>query len=1198
MDKKIIKDFKYYPEITDPNFNEELYNKKEFRDNEIKKNIHLDFNIKNNINKIKEFELEPHQVFLRTYISPDTPYNGVIVFHGTGVGKTCSAISIAEGFKKTLKNMNKKILILSNPGLEKNFKKEIFNFQKESLKTKKNLQYNVQCTGKTYELGQESLFLTKNQRIKEIQKLIKSYYQFAGYIKFANDIKDRTGGWKGEENLIDENIKEFISREYDDRVIIIDEIQNIKTGKEKELQKTIQPILQAIIKYGKNIKLVMMSATPMFDRPDEIIFYINLFLQNDNRKLINKSDIFNSKDGSLKPDAENILKDVLKGYVSYVRAEKPFIFPFRIYPKNSAVPKIEYYLSGKKLEPKKGINYTRIICNLMKDYQQNTYLKHLNDKIKNGSIRDLNNKEIDNQNEEEYFQNNDSNNDKKKIYHFDLIAISNIIYPIKDKKKKNKILNYGNFGKQCIETDVDNGLGGYYKVVENYGLKKKIVKYRYQSHSIFNKDTANESPFADETNLESFSTKFHSILNSIKSSKGLVFIFSHFIEQGTLPLALILEQNGFDRECVDGESNLLEYAPNKLKKGGKRKNICYLCGKEIKDSIHNNEKLSGYHIFKRAKYILYFGESRDIVKIKKDEVLNKFSSENNIYGEEVKVLIGTKTISEGLDFKRIRQVHIIDPWYNLSRHEQIIGRAIRNYSHVDLPSEERNVEIYQYASILNKKEKLSNRESIDLRNYRMAENKDLIIKKINRIMKESAVDCVLFKKANIIINNKKIKQINSNREVIEVNIGDKPYTSICDYQANCDYKCNWEPNPRKNYPMNNDTYIIRFAYNDIQKCKKVIKDLFKSNIVYDLSTIEHLVLKKYPNMNKLFIYCAIEEIVDNKNEIIINQFSIKGYIIYRGDYYVFQPFDIDRDEIPLIYRNYPMSIKKYKIDIENYDIDYENDLKNNINNLNDYTDKIFINTLKKIDETFNLHKEIYSKNFSKQYFNSVIGNVIDKLNSDKEIIFIKNILTKYLLQEDIKYVKEIIDYYNSNNKLINYYADIYFNKPKINNKIYIGFIINNNYYVSNVINQDKSFKDININNINFVQAKQEIVNKIEQFRNIYISTKNKNNNNFNIIYGKIEKDENKKNKTFKIVDKSSEEEIFTKEKERSKRALITGRACSTYKIGKLYDMRKILNMYKIDGKRKISFICDDIEIYLRYKQYTDGKSKTWFIFDE
>lgn len=84
----------------------------------------------------------------------------------------------------------------------------------------------------------------------------------------------------------------------------------------------------------KNIKLVLMSATPMFDRPDEIIFYINLLLQNDGRQIINKSDIFNKNDGTLKLDAENKLREVFKGYVSYVRGEKPFSFPFRIYPKN------------------------------------------------------------------------------------------------------------------------------------------------------------------------------------------------------------------------------------------------------------------------------------------------------------------------------------------------------------------------------------------------------------------------------------------------------------------------------------------------------------------------------------------------------------------------------------------------------------------------------------------------------------------------------------------------------------------------------------------------------------------------------------------------------------------------------------------------------------------------------------------------
>ena len=90
--------FMFYPEITDADFNKNIYLKKEFRDTEIKeKKVEY---------KKSDFTLEAHQIFLKNYISPDTPYNGILIYHGTGVGKTCSAISIAEGFKKTLKDFN------------------------------------------------------------------------------------------------------------------------------------------------------------------------------------------------------------------------------------------------------------------------------------------------------------------------------------------------------------------------------------------------------------------------------------------------------------------------------------------------------------------------------------------------------------------------------------------------------------------------------------------------------------------------------------------------------------------------------------------------------------------------------------------------------------------------------------------------------------------------------------------------------------------------------------------------------------------------------------------------------------------------------------------------------------------------------------------------------------------------------------
>ena len=66
----------------------------------------------------------------------------------------------------------------------------------------------------------------------------------------------------------------------------------------------------------------------------------------------------------------------------------------------------------------------------------------------------------------------------------------------------------------------------------------------------------------------------------------------------------------------------------------------------------------------------------------------------NINGEIVKIVIITKAGAEGLDFKNIRQVHILEPWYNLNRTEQVIGRAVRTCSHQRLNKEERNVKVF------------------------------------------------------------------------------------------------------------------------------------------------------------------------------------------------------------------------------------------------------------------------------------------------------------------------------------------------------------------------------------------------------------------------------------------------------------------------------------------------------------------------
>ena len=1183
MSSKNENSFMYYPELTSPTFNEHIYLKNEFRSNEIKHEVNLNKNIKKNEKKITEFELEPHQNFLRNYINPDTPYNGILIFHGTGVGKTCSAISIAEGFKKTLKNINKKVLIICNPGIDKNFKKEIYDFTKEGA-SKSYQNINLQCTGKDYDLGADSIYLTKNQRIKEVKKMINSYYEFIGYIKFANIIRKKTNNWDGEEDAINDKIKRFISREFDDRVIIIDEIQNIKTAKKDKLEKTIQSMLMSIIKYGKNIKLILMSATPMFDRADEIIFYLNLLLENDKRKHINKNDIFHGN-GTLKTGSEELLKKVLTGYVSYIRAEKPYVFPFKLYPKEARVPNVVYSFNGLPIDKQKKIKHSKIMNIKMNNIQNNTYIHYFNEKIRKKLIRNINENDIN--------EDNINNEKKKHIYHFDLTDISNIVYPKLEKKKLSSI---GSFGKETLDYSQDNGKAGYVKNIKYSSSRKKKVTYSYQSHAIFNKNTINETPFADEKNIKEYSSKFDHVLKAIKHSKGLVFIFSNFIDQGVLPLALALEQNGFSRHCVSGEESLLEYSPNKKGGGGKRKPVCYLCGNELTNKIHQDKKESDYHVFLRAKYMIFFGEPRDIIRIKKEEAVSTFSHKNNKYGQEVKIFIGTSAVSEGLDFKNIRQVHILDPWYNLSKHSQIIGRAIRKNSHIGLPPEEQNVEVYEYASVIDSKTKLGETESIDLRNYRIAENKDVIIKKINRVMKESSVDCVLFKKANVILNKNKVKQITPNGETVNVQLGDSPYSSICDYYENCDFKCNWTPNPKINYPINNDTFKISSGRNNIQKCRRIILRMYQENNAYHQNNFKEEIRKNYHDMNELFIYSALEEFVNNKNEIVLDKFNIKGYIIYRGDYYIFQPLDMEDTKMPLEYRMNPMSIKRKNVNIEDYDFDYpkENVSNNNNQKYSDLYDIIINHINHNLKEKKFMLSNKEKKN--KYYESAVYGTVLDKINIKEDYIFIEIVLKKYYLGEDSVHIQHIIDYYIQRNVLINYHQDIKYDKSKINNNIFVGFISYDTLYVIKEINNNIPLKDIKFGENKFEKANEDIKSRILRYRKTYMMNKNNKIFDYSSIYGTLGISKNKR--IFKIIDNSEKKKIKTQKETLSQRDKPRGIVCTFKKKEPLMEVYKKLGI-KIQklSKDRIDDICTIIEIYLRFMQYINKDNKTWFVYE-
>ena len=65
-------------------------------------------------------ELLPHQKIVRDYLLAETPYRGLLVYHGLGSGKTCSSIAVAESLLDT-----KKVFVLLPASLQDNYRGEI-----------------------------------------------------------------------------------------------------------------------------------------------------------------------------------------------------------------------------------------------------------------------------------------------------------------------------------------------------------------------------------------------------------------------------------------------------------------------------------------------------------------------------------------------------------------------------------------------------------------------------------------------------------------------------------------------------------------------------------------------------------------------------------------------------------------------------------------------------------------------------------------------------------------------------------------------------------------------------------------------------------------------------------------------------------------------------------------------------------------
>ena len=197
--KNSMKNFmKYYPSLLDPNFNSKIAKHAIFKRYKLHRNTKkiealykafVDNTMPLTAGKkpISIRILKPTQKLLRNYMSPFSPYRSLIIYHEMGVGKTCTAITIAESLKNLVKNSNTKIYVIRPDEIER----QIFDINV----VRENKPLN-QCTGDTYLQKPQFTDLINNcisgndMSCNQLETMVKndinSFYEFSGAQLWAN----------------------------------------------------------------------------------------------------------------------------------------------------------------------------------------------------------------------------------------------------------------------------------------------------------------------------------------------------------------------------------------------------------------------------------------------------------------------------------------------------------------------------------------------------------------------------------------------------------------------------------------------------------------------------------------------------------------------------------------------------------------------------------------------------------------------------------------------------------------------------------------------------------------------------------------------------------------------------------------------------------------------------------------------------
>ena len=874
---------------------------------------------------------------------------------------TCVGVAIAENFKEMVMKYNTKIYVLV-PG----------PIIKESWR-----HHLLFCTGETYRKYQDKYTYVdeqeKNRQDKQALAQALQYYKLMSYRSFYKrvlgekivDKKVTEGGRtkttyrKTKEGDFERDIA--IDRIYnlDNSIIIVDEAHNL-TG------NAYGAALRKVINNSKNLRVVLMTATPMKNLGSDIIELIN-FLRPKSHPMLRDKMLNSHKNHQMdfRQGGKEYFKKMVSGYVSHVRGSDPLTFAKRV---------------DKGVVPK-GLSFTNLIRCEMLEFQRKIYkatVKEYDDALDRASE-----------------------------------AVANMAFPGLSKDRKSLSGYYGREGLNIIKEQLKVSGPMLNKMIgERFFGGKEDRDLMY----ITNDGKTVTGKIFKMPYLKNFSIKFYKAVKKLnrlvegKKGSKTAFVYSNLVKVGIDVFQEVLTQNGY-----------LEYQEDPTNYQINDDTICYYCGKtkaehkqisrskimnrltreiqtmmgggRVKDlyqrggnngnesdestmyvgssdtfsedttdsdgvpakssTVRISETSTEYsdntkaehstipaHKFYPATFVSITGKSSeekaDMMSEDKKRILDKvFNTIENKEGKYIKLVLGSKVMNEGISMKHVGEVHILDVYFNLGKVDQVVGRAIRWCSHYKVMGEKHvfpYVNVYKYVVALDKDNAAGLTSEEEL--YRKAEQKYILIKKIERAMKEVAIDCPLNIHGNIFgeeVREHSGCDMHSNKKC----------PAICDYTS-CQYKCDdpkldfeyYDPDRNvykivKRDNLDYSTFTHKLAESEIEQAKAKIKEMYITKPAHTLRDILDYVKKSYRAekqdlFDEFFVYKALDDMIpitendfNNFKDTIIDKNNNQGYLIYRDTYYIFQPFN-QNELVPLYYRSNKTDEVKYELSLYHY----------------------------------------------------------------------------------------------------------------------------------------------------------------------------------------------------------------------------------------------------------------------------------------